>query len=463
LKRSRNFTTIVPLLFLALLMALLSILSYEHSFLSGLPTKSSDNKRSTDKVVSFIFSDGLKSQFTNAKPILDNYGFKATFDVICNNVDEKDGYMDWKEIKMLYDEGHDIGSHSMSHVRLTDLSKKSLEYEVGKSKKCLDNYGIKPSSFEYPFSTGSDNKTIVDVVAKYYEFATRGNDPLMFLGCDGMKQYGQKDCKTYTDNGTPTYANKYSIRNWSHDFEKKENSYSNLQALERFIEVVNSQSTYNKDGTIDAIPIIMYHGIGDGKRDSDTDLDLFQKEMKYIHDNKFKVITISDLAYNEKHDYLYIKYLESETELPAENVTTPTEVPTINATTNVTTQTEVPTINATTNVTTATEVPTTNATTNVTTQTEVPTINATTNVTTATEVPTTNATTNVTTPTEVPTINATTNVTTATEVPTTNATTNVTTPTEVATINATTNVTGHLVSAERNHTLEIVKKVLGIP
>ncbi len=80
----------------------------------------------------------------------------------------------------------------------------------------------------------------------------------------------------------------------------------------------------------------MYHGIGDSKRDSDTDLDLFQKEMKYIHDNKFKVITISDLAYNEKHDYLYIKYLESETELPAENVTTPTEVPTINATTNVT-------------------------------------------------------------------------------------------------------------------------------
>jgi peptidoglycan/xylan/chitin deacetylase (PgdA/CDA1 family) len=405
-------------------MALLSILSYEHSFLLGLPTKSSDNKRSTDKVVSFIFSDGLKSQLTNAKPILDKYGFKATFDVICNNVDKKDGYMNWKDIKTLSNEGHDIGSHSMSHVRLTDLSKKSLEYEVGKSKKCLDNYGLKPSSFEYPFSTGSDNKTIVDVVAKHYEFATRGNDPLMFLGCDGMKQYGQKDCKTYTDNGTPTYSNKYSIRNWSHDFEKKENSYSDLQALERFIEVVNSQSTYNKNGTIDAIPIIMYHGIGDSKRDSDTDLDLFQKEMKYIHDNKFNVITISDLAYNEKHDYLYIKDLKSETQLPEENVTTPTEVPTINATTNVT---------------------------NVTTPTEVPTINATTNVT------------NVTTPTEVPTINATTNVTTPTEVPTINATTNVTTPTEVPTINATTNVTSPLVSGERNHTLEIVKKVLGIP
>jgi peptidoglycan/xylan/chitin deacetylase (PgdA/CDA1 family) len=367
LKRSRNFTTIIPLLFLAFLTALLSILSYEHSFLSGLPTKSSDNKRSTDKVVSFIFSDGLKSQFTNAKPILDKYGFKATFDVICNYVDKKDGYMNWTDIKTLRDEGHDIGSHSMSHVRLTDLSKKSIEYEVGKSKKCLEDYGIKPTSFEYPFSTGSDNKTIVDVVAKYYELATRGNDPLMFLRCDGMKQYGQKDCKTYTDNGTPTYANKYSIRNWSHDFEKVENSYNDPQALERFIEVVNSQSRYNKDGTIEAIPIIMYHGIGDNKKDSVTDVDLFQKEMKYLYDNKFKVITISDFVYNEKHDYLYIKDLKLGTELPTENVTTTTEVPPTNATTNVTTTTEVPPTNATTNVTTTTEVPPTNATTNVTT------------------------------------------------------------------------------------------------
>jgi peptidoglycan/xylan/chitin deacetylase (PgdA/CDA1 family) len=356
-KRSRNFTTIIPLLFLAFLTALLSILSYEHSFLSGLPTKSSDNKRSTDKVVSFIFSDGLKSQFTNAKPILDKYGFKATFDVICNYVDKKDGYMNWTDIKTLRDEGHDIGSHSMSHVRLTDLSKKSIEYEVGKSKKCLEDYGIKPTSFEYPFSTGSDNKTIVDVVAKYYELATRGNDPLMFLRCDGMKQYGQKDCKTYTDNGTPTYANKYSIRNWSHDFEKVENSYNDPQALERFIEVVNSQSRYNKDGTIEAIPIIMYHGIGDNKKDSVTDIDLFQKEMKYLYDNKFKVITISDFVYNEKHDYLYIKDLKLGTELPTENVTTTTEVPPTNATTNVTTTTEVPPTNATTNVTTPLSAP----------------------------------------------------------------------------------------------------------
>jgi hypothetical protein len=327
-------------------MAFLSVLSYEHSFLSGLSPKSTDNKRTVDKVVILIFTDGLKSQFTNAKPVLDKYGFKATFDVVCNKVGNKDGNMNWKEIKSLHKEGHDIGSHGMSHVRLTNLSKESIEYEARESKKCLEDYGIEPSSFEHPFSTGSDDKDIVEIVAKYYEFATRGNDPLVFLRCDGLEKYSQKDCKTYTDNGTPTYANKYLIRNWSHDFEIVENSYSDQQALERFMEVVNSQSTYNKGGTIEAIPIIMYHDIGNTRKDSVTDVDLFEKEMKYLHDNKFKVITISDFAYNEKDDYLYIKDLELETELVSENVTTPAVEPTVDVTTKVTTPTFDPEGNA---------------------------------------------------------------------------------------------------------------------
>src|SRR5688500_18355637 len=98
-------------------MAFVSVLSNELALASGLPIKSTDSKRPVDKVVIFIFSDGLKSQFTNAKPILDKYGFKGTFDVVCNYVGTKNGYMDWDEIKELHNENHDIGSHSMTHAR----------------------------------------------------------------------------------------------------------------------------------------------------------------------------------------------------------------------------------------------------------------------------------------------------------------------------------------------------------
>ena len=38
-----------------------------------------------------------------------------------------------------------------------------------------------------------------------------------------------------------------------------------------------------------------------------TTIDLFEKEIKYLHDNGFKVLTMADLGYDEKSNYLYIK------------------------------------------------------------------------------------------------------------------------------------------------------------
>jgi peptidoglycan/xylan/chitin deacetylase (PgdA/CDA1 family) len=254
------------------------------------------------------FDDNRKSQFTQAKPILDKYGFKATFYVVCNYLDNKKGFMNWTQLETLYKEGHDVGSHTMNHDNLSDSSKKSLEYQIGKSKDCLQEHGINATSFAYPFDKGWDNKTIVNIVSKYYELARTASSPLTYLHCDGWKdKSNQTDCRTYTKNGKLNYANKYSIRGWSHDLSRKVNTYDDSALFDRFIQVVNSQSNYNKNGTIMAIPIIIYHRAGDQGTDYNTDLDLFNKEMKYLHDGNFEVMTMADLAYDKKSNYLYIK------------------------------------------------------------------------------------------------------------------------------------------------------------
>jgi peptidoglycan/xylan/chitin deacetylase (PgdA/CDA1 family) len=224
-------------------------------------------------------------------------------------LDNKKGYMNWAELVTLYKEGHDVGSHTMNHANLSDSSKKSLEYQIGKSKECLQEHGINATSFAYPFDKGSDNKTVVNIVSKYYDLARTASSPLTFLHCDGWKdKSSQTDCKTYTKNGKLNYANKYSIRAWSHDLSRKINSYDNSALFDRLIQVVNSQFEYNKNGTIMAIPIIIYHRAGDTQAiDFNTDLDLFKKEMKYLHDGNFTVLTMSDLAYNSKDNYLYTK------------------------------------------------------------------------------------------------------------------------------------------------------------
>jgi hypothetical protein len=38
-----------------------------------------------------------------------------------------------------------------------------------------------------------------------------------------------------------------------------------------------------------------------------THVSLFAAEMKYLHDNGFKVLTMSDLGYDENKNYLYVK------------------------------------------------------------------------------------------------------------------------------------------------------------
>jgi peptidoglycan/xylan/chitin deacetylase (PgdA/CDA1 family) len=282
-----------------------------------------------DKVVILNFDDNRKSQFTQVKPILDKYGFKATFYVVCNYLDNKKGYMNWTELETLYNEGHDIGSHTMDHASLSDSSKTSLQYQIGQSKECLKEHGINAISFAYPFDRGSDNKTVVNIVSKYYELARTASSPLTFLDCDGWKnKSNQTDCRTYTKNGKLNYANKYSIRGWSHDLSRRENSYDDPALYDRFIQVVNSQSDYNKNGIIKAIPIIIYHKAGDqGSSDYNTNLDLFDKEMKYLHNGNFTVLTMADLAYNFKSNYFFVKKFQPETTTAVKSTSNFTEVP----------------------------------------------------------------------------------------------------------------------------------------
>ena len=281
-----------------------------------------------DKVVILNFDDNRESQFTQVKPILDKYGFKATFYVVCNYLDNKKGYMNWTELETLYKEGHDIGSHTMDHASLSDSSKKNLQYQIGQSKECLQEHGINAISFAYPFNRGSDNKTVVNIVSKYYELARTASSPLTFLDCDGWKdKSNQTDCRIYTKNGKLNYANKYSIRGWSHDLSRRENSYDDPALYDRFIQVVNSQFDYNKNGIIKAIPIIIYHRAGDKGNDYNTNLDLFDKEMKYLHNGNFTVLTMADLAYNTKSNYFVVKKFQPETMTAVKSTPNFTEIP----------------------------------------------------------------------------------------------------------------------------------------
>ena len=62
--------------------------------------------------------DSYRSQFLYAKPILDQYGFKASLFEVCTWVGKTSDVQAWQDIAALQRDGMDIESHTMTHAHL---------------------------------------------------------------------------------------------------------------------------------------------------------------------------------------------------------------------------------------------------------------------------------------------------------------------------------------------------------
>jgi peptidoglycan/xylan/chitin deacetylase (PgdA/CDA1 family) len=268
----------------------------------------SNSISSNDKVVILTFDDNRKGDFTYAKPILDKYGFKATFFTICSKTTDK-GAMNWQDIAAMHNDRMNIESHTMTHPNLDNLSQSQLDFEIGGAKRCLANHGYDATTFAYPYNAGSKNATVVNTVAKYYDMARSGSEPLMFLNCQGFIKHTspQTDCRTYTSDGRLTHANRYAARSYTVDVLELKDSFDNATIYTDFVNEVNSQSNYNQAGRINAVPLITFHDVGlETNKRYTTNVGLFDQLMKYLHDNGFKVLTFEQLGYDTNTNTFYL-------------------------------------------------------------------------------------------------------------------------------------------------------------
>jgi len=143
---------------------------------------------------------------------------------------------------------------------------------------------------------------------------------MTFLHCNGYKK--ENNCNPLKQNGQVKYENRYDLVNWS-DRPKVQGPnqivmpMNKAQMLAQFVQEVNLQSFYNKNGHINAIPIVVYHNFVQypdlvyRPNKSLTDISLFSEEMKYLHDNGFTVLKMSDIGFDPLTNYLFIKSLVS--------------------------------------------------------------------------------------------------------------------------------------------------------
>lgn len=120
-------------------------------------------KKHTDVEVEFTFDDGGVSFFTNIAPILEKYGLYGTFFISTNYLDTP-LFLTTKQLRILAEHGHRIGSHSHTHPILTELAERAITAEWNISVSELKKYVIDGMTASIPHGVG--NKTVIKKAAE---------------------------------------------------------------------------------------------------------------------------------------------------------------------------------------------------------------------------------------------------------------------------------------------------------
>lgn len=124
---------------------------------------------------SLTFDDALPVQIEKLIPMLDARDLKGSFYLITSKVNEyteERGIANWNEWKAVSEKGHEIGSHSHSHVYCTKLSNQRLRSEFETSNQLIKkNVEVNNVyTFVYPMA---DRNRRTDKVASEYYLSTR--------------------------------------------------------------------------------------------------------------------------------------------------------------------------------------------------------------------------------------------------------------------------------------------------
>jgi peptidoglycan/xylan/chitin deacetylase (PgdA/CDA1 family) len=114
--------------------ASLLLLASGPAFASAKPAKPT--------IVSLTFDDSNLDQYTNALPILQQYGMHGTFYAITGYIGVNSGAMTLPDLQAIYNDGNEIAGHTVRHPYLTHLSTDEATREICGSRDTLLSWGF---------------------------------------------------------------------------------------------------------------------------------------------------------------------------------------------------------------------------------------------------------------------------------------------------------------------------------
>jgi peptidoglycan/xylan/chitin deacetylase (PgdA/CDA1 family) len=143
-----------------------------------------------ETVVSLTFDDGIESQFAFARPQLNAHGMLGTFYINSGNIDMPGGYyMNWQQVDTLNAERHEIGGHTINHVRLAGSgTPPAVTPAEARRQICVDaatlrGRGYQVIDFAYPYGAGLTNSDVRQALADCAYVSARTYGDLRGDGC----------------------------------------------------------------------------------------------------------------------------------------------------------------------------------------------------------------------------------------------------------------------------------------
>ena len=123
-----------------------------------------------DRCVCFTFDDAYASALSNAVPILEEFGGIGTFYAVASKVGQDSAWdgersrplASWNELRQAQSRGHEIGNHTLDHVRLAEVPFEEQKRQISEADRMLRQEGIQPKSFCYPYGSLSDHSALGD-------------------------------------------------------------------------------------------------------------------------------------------------------------------------------------------------------------------------------------------------------------------------------------------------------------
>ena len=137
----------------------------------SFPESSTVSKKET---ITITFDDGFVSNLIEAVPLMKKVGVQAinylvadrlgqTSDWEAREGGEADPLMDESQVREWLTAGHQIGAHTCTHPRLSQISEAEAKEEISASRKKLeDRFGVLIEHFAFPY--GDYNQTTLELV-----------------------------------------------------------------------------------------------------------------------------------------------------------------------------------------------------------------------------------------------------------------------------------------------------------